>query len=190
MNTKTTFICILLSVFLSSCSLIKSPKSGNFQRVKYNAHLKLKKSKSEKQITTWTDSLRIKRNVRMNAMARKDKKTMDINYKVYEKSPSRAPIKIKYSGNSDSKLKRSKRLSNERFLQRNIQATKGDSHKYWWDEDIEDWPWKQLILVLIALILISIIVGLLVPAIGGFLSGMIGLILILLLAYYLVGLWT
>ena len=39
----------ILTLFIASCSMVKNPQSANFQRVKYNSHLKLaKQQKADK----------------------------------------------------------------------------------------------------------------------------------------------
>lgn len=46
---KLLSTAIIASVF-ASCSMVKSPQSANFNRVKYNAHLKLAKNESKEKL--------------------------------------------------------------------------------------------------------------------------------------------
>ena len=60
---------------------------------------------------------------------------------------------------------------------------------YWWEDDIEDWPWLEIALAIIAVLVIAIVVTILVSLIGGLVSSLFGLILLIALAYILYTLW-
>jgi uncharacterized membrane protein len=59
----------------------------------------------------------------------------------------------------------------------------------WWEDDIENWPWLQIVLAVIAILIIIILVSLLLSILGGLVSSLLGLILLITLAYILYTLW-
>tara|TARA_R110002072_G_scaffold280790_1_gene443200 strand:- start:580 stop:1173 length:594 start_codon:yes stop_codon:yes gene_type:complete len=56
MLTKKISVIAILAIFLASCSMVKSPQSSNFQKVKYNAHLKKATNSSDKKLATTINS--------------------------------------------------------------------------------------------------------------------------------------
>lgn len=47
---KKLFFSIIITSVFASCSMVKSPQSANFDRVKYNAHLKLAKKELKERL--------------------------------------------------------------------------------------------------------------------------------------------
>ena len=191
---KSKILICLLFFLMSSCSLIKHPRSKNFHRVKYNAHLKVNKNRNQKKVTVWVDSTEInktatERIVRKDALVEIEKQTAVDQQKNHPKE---------HLGKATESVvrdwKREVRIVefNEQMIHVDTKRKRIKVHdnEYWWDSDPKDWPWRDLILVLIALVAISMVIVLLASAIGGFLAGTIGFILFLLLIYYLIGVWT
>ena len=50
MILKKLFASIIIASVFASCSMVKSPQSANFNRVKYNAHLKLAKKDTKEKL--------------------------------------------------------------------------------------------------------------------------------------------
>jgi len=50
MILKKLFSTVIIASVFASCSMVKSPQSANFNRVKYNAHLKLAKNESKDKL--------------------------------------------------------------------------------------------------------------------------------------------
>jgi uncharacterized protein YacL len=60
----------------------------------------------------------------------------------------------------------------------------------WWEDDAENWPWFEIALAVIAILVIAILVRILISLLGGFISSLLGLILLIALAYILYTLWV
>lgn len=50
MMFKKLFSTVIIASVFASCSMVKSPQSANFNRVKYNAHLKLANNESKENL--------------------------------------------------------------------------------------------------------------------------------------------
>ena len=189
-SANTLIVLFIISLFFSSCSLIKSTDFSNFKRVKYNPNLaSVKKEKIEKT-TVWMDTTEQKSvSVESKLMASRAFKVSSNPSKFDDKLPkvnsTRNTIEIVLNEKTIESREASKKLGHHLPI-----MAPSSENKYWWESDIEDWPWKQIVLVIIAILIISIIVTLLVNIIGGLLSGLFGLILLLLLVYFLIGAWT
>jgi uncharacterized membrane protein len=186
---------LLLSILVSSCSVIKNPlASNNFKRVKYNSHVKLPKLKSEniqvikveKQLPRTAESFDqepLQKEVRnLYTSATIEKKTKSIvNPATLEGKQIIAEKAKKILENiSNLQLPQSK----AKKLNKLVQKRDG-----WWEDDIEDWPWLQIVLAVIAILITIILVSLLLSVLGVLVSSLLGLILLIALAYILYTLW-
>tara|TARA_B110000503_G_scaffold143193_1_gene243139 strand:+ start:1112 stop:1489 length:378 start_codon:yes stop_codon:yes gene_type:complete len=78
-----------------------------------------------------------------------------------------------------SNIKIEDRLSNSKSILLQIRD-------YWWEDDIEDWwPWLEIVLAVIAILIIAILVIIFASVVGGLISSLLGLILLIALAYIL-----
>ena len=186
---------VLLSILMSSCSVIKNPlASDNFKRVKYNSHLKLSKLKSEniqvikveKQLPRTAESFNqepLQKEVyNLYTSAAVEKKTKSIvNQATLEGKQIIAEKAKKILENiSNIQLPQSK----AKKLNKLVQKRDG-----WWEDDIEDWPWLQIVLAVIAILITIMLVSLLLSILGVLVSSLFGLILLIALAYILYTLW-
>lgn len=186
---------VLLSILMSSCSVIKNPlASDNFKRVKYNSHVKLSKLKSEniqvikveKQLPRTAESFNqepLQKEVyNLYTSAAVEKKTKSIvNQATLEGKQIIAEKAKKILENiSNIQLPQSK----AKKLNKLVQKRDG-----WWEDDIEDWPWLQIVLAVIAILITIMLVSLLLSILGVLVSSLFGLILLIALAYILYTLW-
>ena len=186
---------VLLSILMSSCSVIKNPlASDNFKRVKYNSHVKLSKLKSEniqvikveKQLPRTAESFNqepLQKEVYdLYTSAAVEKKTKSIvNQATLEGKQIIAEKAKKILENiSNIQLPQSK----AKKLNKLVQKRDG-----WWEDDIEDWPWLQIVLAVIAILITIMLVSLLLSILGVLVSSLFGLILLIALAYILYTLW-
>ncbi len=190
MKNILLFICCL-SLLLSSCSLVKNPHSTNFARVKYNSHVKL--AKSEKRVLPKTiESFEL--NDTKIAEVKTEEASVKLEREQDEISPKEELATLEFPKKKMRTLEVKQLLNEVKKLdikksKKQLRAIKANQSRDWWDDDIEDWPWLDICLALIAILLIAIIVTLLVDLIGGIISGLIGLILLIALAYLLYTLW-
>ena len=190
-SAKSLIVLLILSLTFSSCSLIKSSDVSNFKRVKYNPHLAFKKQKKIEKTTVWMDTTKL-RNAGLGSklMASKEFKLNKYPSRFIERKPiskTGNTIELVLNEKTNEGRKTKVKMNSENY---EYDLASSSDNKFWWDSDIEDWPWKQIVLVVIAILIISFVVTLLVGLIGGLLSGIIGLILLLLLVYFLIGAWT
>ncbi|MBL4708144.1 MAG: hypothetical protein JKY48_06865 [Flavobacteriales bacterium] len=180
-----------MALLLSSCSLVKNQKLVNFSRVKYNSHLKLGKQLS-KELPKTVESFAKEE----SKIGTTEKEVLDLYTAVIRKKTrenlkaTQDPIKEVRTLQVEKLLKEIKELEIE--PQRKIKLLKKIrmSHRdEWWNDDIEDWPWLEITLAVIAVLLIGIIIALLASLLGGIISSLIGLILLIALAYILYTLW-
>jgi len=186
---------VLLSILMSSCSVIKNPlASDNFKRVKYNSHLKLSKLKSE------------------NIQVIKVEKQLPRTAESFNQEPLQKEVYDLYT--SAAVEKKTKSIVNQATLEgkqiiaekakkileniSNIQLPQSKAEKLnklvpkrdgWWEDDIEDWPWLQIVLAVIAILITIMLVSLLLSILGVLVSSLLGLILLIALAYILYTLW-
>lgn len=186
---------LLLSIFVSSCSVIKNPlASNNFKRVKYNSHVKLSKSKSEnirvikveKQLPRTAESFDQeplqKEHGNLYTSAAVEKKTKSIFNQATLEGKQIIAGKAKKILENISNIQ----LPQSKSKKLNKLAKKRDG---WWEDDIENWPWLQIVLAVIAILIIIILVSLLLSILGGLVSSLLGFILLITLAYILYTLW-
>lgn len=177
----------VLTIFLTACSVVKSPQANNFQRVKYNAHLKLAKKQDLKELATTVSSFpKEEKTLEKSQLSAARKENLEAIHK--------DPVIL-------TEMKKKERLAirnsiKERFLKTVDQEQfRPESDKSlsstmdWWEDDPEDWPWQEIVLAAIAVLLIVLIVVLVIDLIGGLLGALLGVILLLLLAYFLIEYW-
>ncbi len=185
----------LMVIFVSSCSLVKDPSaSTNFRRVKYNSHVKLRKSNMQrveavsnenqlpKTVLSFTKENLKEENFNNIAVAEKntDKKEF-VNHIGTKQSVVKAEKLNKLLKNiSAIQIKKTKTIKTNSFIQK---------RDYWWEDDVEDWPWLEIVLAAIAILVIAILASILVSVLGGLISSLFGLILLIVLAYILYTLW-
>ncbi|MFT4757664.1 MAG: hypothetical protein ACI91R_002321 [Vicingaceae bacterium] len=195
---KISHICsfiVLLSFFVSSCSVVKNRSaSNNFKRVKYNSHVKLSKSKSE--------------NIQVAKLEKKPSKTIDsFDEEVMQKEGGnvytsavvgKKTKKVMSQATSQAKQINAEKVTKVLENISNIQLPLLKAKKLnklaqkidgWWEDDIEDWPWLEIALAVIAILIIIMLVSLLLSILGGLVSSLLGLILLIALAYILFTLW-
>jgi lipopolysaccharide export LptBFGC system permease protein LptF len=205
MKIKPILFALLVGVILSSCSMVKNQTaSNNFRRVKYNAHLKLNKTVEKKQLTVNSfeqpekqssniaETTNENREIRVKKQDRAEKEEVEridpkdfyiAENRVLEVAPlvaQKSPLQV------NSAPKKQHILQNAVELTQNLSSKSTITTDDWWESDPEDWPWKEIILALIAFLLIALIVFLLVDLFGGVVGGIVGLILLLLLLYFLI----
>ena len=190
---KNGFI-VLAFLFLYSCSAVKNPlATSNFKRVKYNSHVKLSKSSVEMQQYTEVQN-NLPKTVRSFA---KENVTEEIpvgyastEVKPDEKAALKPFVRNEPEGKTVKRNDLLKNISNIKIEDRlsNRKSNLLQIRDYWW-EDVEDWPWLEIVLAVIAILIIAIIVSLFVSIVGGLISSLLGLILLIALAYILYTLW-
>lgn len=190
-----TSLLAFLILTISSCSVVKDQTATtNFKRVKYNRHLKFTKSKLE--------------DVEVAENERSLPKTVE-SFEQAELNHNEQQVYAHKSENSTKEVQRSSSANNsdhfvkteqvEQVLKNVSSIEVKPSQKvgrvgiarsdYWWEQDIEDWPWLEIVLAIIAILIIAILVSILVSILGGLVSSLLGLILLLVLAYVLYTLW-
>ena len=188
-------LIILLVIFMSSCTLVKDPSaSTNFSRVKYNSHVKLSKSNtqsaklvsSEKQLPKTIESF----------TKEKLKAENPIGIAIAEKNSEKKEYvrQIVRKGSAVKAEKLNELLKNISAIQINEVKTKKaksfvQKRDSWWEDDIENWPWLEIVLAVIAILLIAMLVSILLSILGGLISSLLGLILLIILVYILYTLW-
>ena len=193
-NCLASVIIVLVLLSIYSCSLVKNPlASKNFNRVKYNSHLKYSKSKVEKQEVAVTE-MQVEKTVRSftKENSAQEKESVIANNIIQEELRtilqegrySDAPAMVQQSNNFLQKIAELK--IEESHTQNSTALHKRDN---WWEDEIEDWPWLEIVLALIAVLIVLMIVSLLFSVIGGLVSSLLGLILLLILAYILYTMW-
>lgn len=193
-NFLSNAIIVLILVSFYSCSLVKNPlASDNFSRVKYNSYLKYSKEKVEKQEVDVKERQVVKT---VQSFAKESssqgKPEVVANNLVNSKlrvikqreTYSDAPAMVQQKNNFLQKISEIK--IEEARTQKSAVLQERDN---WWKDDIENWPWLQIVLALIAILIVLMIVSLLFSLLGGLVSSLLGLILLLILAYILYTLW-
>ena len=186
---------VLLSILMSSCSVIKNPlASDNFKRVKYNSHVKLSKLKSEN-----IQVIKVEKQLPRTAESFNQEPLQKEVYNLYtsaavEKKTKSIVNQATLEGKQIIAEKAKKILENIS----NIQLPQSKAEKLnklvpkrdgWWEDDIEDWPWLQIVLAVIAILITIMLVSLLLSILGVLVSSLLGLILLIALAYILYTLW-
>ena len=190
---KKLLLPFCLSLFLFSCSLVKSPHSCKFQRVKYHAHLKKSKSKTQKIERNQSEKVAVNSFIEKPATEIKEQKSKKIL-----SVTALQDIRSNSSNSLDKEVKALDPASLNRLndLLQQMESAPVDaalaplpvSH-YWWDDDPEDWPWGEIALTLIAVLLIAIVIILLIEVLTALVASLLGLILLLALAYFLYHYW-
>lgn len=198
MNVKPILIALLSGLLFSACSMVKSPKAtANFKRVKYRANLKLAESNSDKQLTV--------RSFRLEPTAVEGFDESNSSTDSLAKLPSLSHLPLNESlvkfQNALASKEETQILpfkSTERLLERvavdlekleKIDKSTTKADHYWWEDDPEDWPWKEIILVFILFLLIVTAIYLMISLLGGVVGSLLGLVLLLLLIYLLLDYW-
>ncbi len=177
---------------MASCSMIKQPTSSNFNRVKYNAHIKKSNSLERTKVAS-RESFEEK-----DDLARHETKT---EIKVSEKKEQQTTSKevIENVNNTQVPEQKKPTLSKQvnHFLEKvsKIEASKTEKEFNnrpvdWWEDDPEDWPWGEIVLAVIAILVIAILIVLFIDLIGAVVGSILGLILLILLAYLLYQYWV
>lgn len=189
---NTAIYSLLLVLFLGSCSIVKQPTSSNFKRVKYNAHLKKGKSYEKKKLAKTASYAEEK-----EAVKEKSKVESIANAtKVQSGTKKKHKKDVLFSDKIKSKkVIISKPL--EVLLEEAVQSKEAESEESlnttprdWWEDDPEDWPWGEIVLAVIAILLIAILIVILIDIIGAIIGSILGLILLILLAYLLYQYWV
>ncbi len=204
MQKRRFFYFALIAALLSfsACSLVKNTSSANFSRVKYNAHLKLPKSKKVVVLPKTVESFELEAKNEQTQQelneeslvasnSRKAKRAVPVAKQTPKKEGTpKATQSTKVELNTIIKNQKDLLKEVEPILLENQRATKGISyHDHWWEDDPEDWPWGEIVLAVVAVLLIAIVIVVLVDLIGGIIAGLLGLILLLALAYCLYFFW-
>lgn len=194
---RLTFI-LMLAAMISSCSLIKNETaSSNFKRVKYNAHLKLTKSKTETTGVAAKDEALPKT---VESFSKEEVVPGEEELYASNQTSSDEPTELQKTDVKTKKalnvqaaavVKTLKKIEQIEIPQ-NKKRTKISSARkdYWWEDDIEGWPWLEIVFAVIAILVIAILVSILLSVLGGLISSLFGLILLILLAYILYTLWV
>ena len=188
MKTKLNQLLVLITlIMVTSCSIVKDKTSANFNRVKYNAHVKLgnklSKSKMPETVNSFTEMAEEKPMERKGLL----KHTLLANNKNV-KEPSKVVAFVNQYKKEKLLSKVNQELESVIVEQGKLSST-FPSASYWWEDDVEDWPWGEIVLAFIAVLLIAIIIVVLVDLVGGVIAGLLGLILLLGLAYFLYEYW-
>lgn len=186
---------VLIILFVSSCSVIKDQTaSTNFKRVKYNSNLKLTKSRARVAEVSKVDT-KLPKTVKSFEQEEMQAKENNV-YAQVETIPKKV---VPYNNDNQTTI-REKSVKTNNILKSisAIQIKDSKAKKLsrialkrdnWWEDDIEDWPWLQIVLAVIAILIIAILISLLVGILGGLISSLLGLILLIALAYILYTLW-
>lgn len=182
MKSKTSLLFLGFALLFSACSVVKSPTaSNNFKRVKYRANLKLSKSDSQKQLTI--ASFEIEDKVEKSQeywkpMVKKPFKRDSLN--LYRKA---VLAEQNQNYNIFQKEEQKKLLNDVKVLEGKVKESLVTTNDPWWESDPEDWPWKEIMLAAIVVLLVILAIYLLVSFLGGVVGGIVGLILLLALLY-------
>ena len=198
MKIKPILIALLSGLLFAACSMVKSPNAtANFKRVKYRANLKLGKSNSEKQLTV--KSFQLEPNAAegfdgvitsTDSLSKLPSLThLPLNTSVVELQNALASTEKTQTQafKSTERLLEQAVLDLEKLEKKENITTKAD--RYWWEDDPEDWPWKEIVLVFILFLLIVTAIYLMISLLGGVIGSLLGLVLLLLLIYLLLDHW-
>lgn len=190
----TRFLFLFIAVALASCSMVKNPQSANFNRVKYNSHLKLAQH-TKKELPKTVESFQ-KEEMKPEAVKKKDLKRLKLEAKTETKTKSPKLVKelipvLEFVPDSRTKQKMAEVLEKASKLEvKNESKRLKQARDDWWEDDIEDWPWLEIVLAVIAVLLIAILIVVFIELIGAIIGSLLGLILLLALAYILYVLWV
>jgi len=179
-----------LLFFLPACTLVKHHPSSDFRRNKYRSHLEIGKQqlKSKKEVisqkseSTTLEASTSNTPIAFSIQSKPIRLLEEVMYIKKPKVPRHYPMVEEHIFNSmNDKFNAGKKgLNNSSKLPSSFNKSDG-----WWEEDPENWPWKELILAAILVILIIVIIVLLFELLGALLGSLFGLILLLLLIYLL-----
>ena len=193
--TFNSFIAVLV-IFVSSCSALKNPSaSTNFKRVKYNSHVKFSTSKMENSAVGLNE-----KQFPITIKSFKKEERIETDSSLYVS----AAISLKERIQAEVGVPEKSQIKTERVSQllkkiAAIEINEAGGSKLnslvqkidsWWEDDAENWPWFEIALAVIAILVIAILVRILISLLGGFISSLLGLILLIALAYILYTLWV
>ena len=191
-----TSLLAFLMLVISSCSVVKDQTATtNFKWVKYNRHLKFTKS-----IVEDVEVAENERSLPKTAGSFEQAESSHNEQQVYAHKSENSTEEVQRSNSSNSNSDHLVKTEQVEQVLKNISSieVKPAQKKgrvsiarsdYWWERDIEDWPWLEIVLAIIAILIIAILVSILVSILGGLVSSLLGLILLILLAYILYTLW-
>jgi len=181
---------IIASVF-ASCSMVKSPQSANFNRVKYNAHLKLAKNESKEKLPETVKSFEEKTEIASNKAEKMErmkpkKYTGPLLASTNLLSPKKAePIKEKASQVSVSPNKKEKQTMG--LFGNTTNMMRPNSIREYLNNPLpvaaasDELDLGNLLYIILVVILILIVIGLVADLAGGLVGALIAVLLILLI---------
>ncbi|MFT6165969.1 MAG: hypothetical protein ACJAV5_001235 [Vicingaceae bacterium] len=186
---------VLAFLLFYSCSAVKRPlATTNFKSVKYNSHVRLSKSSNESQ-----QFAKAQKNATKTVQSfAKENVTEEISDryasaegKMYEKAFVKQIVRNELAEKTAKRNDLLKNISNIKIEERlsNSKTNLLQIRDYWWEDDIEDWPWLEIVLAVIAILIIAILVTIFVSVVGGLISSLLGIILLIAVAYILYTLW-
>lgn len=184
---RTLFISIII-VGLASCTMVKNPQSANFQRVKYNSHLKLAKQDNPTKLKPQAIA-----SLESTQLESKSFSSLE-TYKLESPQPIRSELRLKTETSVPTDL-----LANENSADKEVDVK--PNRDYQWDplngvsnfnedssealnsmaSDLSDGDWGNLLYLLVAVILVLIIISLIANLAGGLIGALIAILLILLI---------
>lgn len=180
-------ILILIWAF-TSCSLIKNPHSGNFNKNKYRAHLGIAKQKQNKLPKENKTVLKKKVELTESFSSANSVPGMESKNSGLPKTAVQQDKFPLFASTDQPDRQEMPLFSRSDYAvvplpnQPPLETSYTDG---WWEEDPENWPWKELILAAILILLMIFIVLLLIDLLGALFGSILGLIILLLLIYLL-----
>lgn len=192
---KAGIIGLIVFIFtLSSCSMVKNPQSANFQRVKYNSHIKMAKKQAKEEVQENLAQTEIVKDVNSYATEMEPSKINKLKRKpqfafneVMTESPKQKDL-------MHSELSASNQVYNmtnqsDEFLWtpidgwKNTRPVEAKVPEMTLDGGSADWG--NLLYLLLVVILILIVISLIANLAGGLIGALIAVLLILLILRFL-----
>jgi hypothetical protein len=181
MKFKPTLIVFSTLIFtLFSCSVVKNPSSANFNRVKYNSHLKFAKADKKEKLPNTIQSFNEKTEVQEHNTAQLEKAAVNgFDYKSLVASSTKERTALKAEKIIDENINVEPRKPLSGLFSNESSTTESTINSYLnkplaVDSDLALGDVLYVLLVLLAILVI-------VSIIGEFAGGLIGLLIALLL---------
>ncbi|MEQ8909094.1 MAG: hypothetical protein RIC95_07870 [Vicingaceae bacterium] len=186
---------VLLSLFIASCTVVKNPQSANFQRVKYNSHLKLAKKQNNEKLPQTVNSFETPEEVEeyslesvgLTSLSKKKQKALfaSVNQKVQPRKANKVVVNPKEWNFKSSKVDK-KLAENPSIWEHDPKAPRVSEINSYLNavEPITDDSTVglgDLLYVIVVVLLILIVISLIAELAGGLVGALIAVLLILLI---------
>jgi hypothetical protein len=192
MNFKTKLsLFLVLAIGLFSCTIVKSPQSANFHRVKYNSHLKFANKANKEKIPETVSSFEVekKSNARENKESVVEPMNSSINYKNLTASVNSAATAPKTAEQNELKaqvetVETKSKSKSEPIFNPNAEAKERSNITSYLNSPApvdSDHALGDILYIILVVLLILIVLSLIAEVAGGLVGALIAILLILLI---------